>query len=120
MEDVEFTADDANMIYTYTYRLGDINSVLKSYLGIELAPSDVVGKHGDSIELTYDEAGDRISVIFYGGFGYGGPAPVYDGYEQTDETHFVISFSEVDVDWKGQLDVELVDGNYIVTAKRYI
>ena len=121
VEDKEFTADDVNMIYTYTYRLGDINSVLKSYLGIELVASEVVGMYGgDSIEVTYDEEGDRISVIFYGGFGYGGPSPVYDGYEQIDETHFVISFSEVDVDWKGQLDVELVDGNYIVTAKRYI
>lgn len=121
VEDKEFTADEDNMIYTYTYRLGDINSVLKSYLGTELAASDVVGKHGgDSIEVTYDEANDRISVIFYGGFGYGGPSPIYNGYEQIDETHFVISFSEVDVDWKGQLDVELVDGNYIVTAKRYI
>ncbi len=113
----EFVGDYDNMIYTHRYLFSDINDVLTRYLGVALTAADAVGNY-DGIEITYDEETDLLSFIYYGGFGYGGPSPIYDGYTQIDDTHFVINYSEVDSDWKGQLDVELVDGNYIVTAKR--
>ena len=80
----------------------------------------MVGQYGERIQVAYDEATDLISITYYGGFGYGGPSPVFTGYDKIDDTHFVVNF--VDVDYgnrQGQFDVELVDGNYIVTAKRY-
>ncbi|MBR4881813.1 MAG: S-layer homology domain-containing protein [Clostridia bacterium] len=119
-EKISFTGDDENTIYTYTYSGAEINDFLSEHLGITNDYPALVGKHqGDMVEIRYDADTDTVTVIYYGAFGgFGGPDPVYDGYEQTDDTHFVISYHEVDSDWKGQLDVELKDGNYIVTAKR--
>ncbi len=117
VEQIEFIPDYDNMIYTYIYNASDIASVIKSYFGIDFDFTAVAGRQ-DAVEIVYDAEADAVTVIYYGGFGFGGPSPIYEGYEQIDETHFVINYSEFESDWKGQLDVELVDGNYIVTAKR--
>ena len=119
VEEVEFIPDNDNMTYTYVYNASDIASVIKSYFGVDFDFTAVVGRH-DGIEIKYNAEAGTVTVIYYGGFGFGGPSPIYDGYTQIDDTHFVIHFTDVDYDRQGELDIELVDGNYIVTAKRYL
>ncbi len=116
-ERISFSADEENFIYTHVYSASKINDFVDRYFDITLDLASLAGEKIDGMyDIVYDEAADTVTFIYYGGFGYGGPPPEYQGYEQIDETHYRINYNDVDPYRDCYITVEYRDGRFVILS----
>ncbi len=116
----EFVADEA---YKYSYKITELDAFTEKYLGRTYDYLPITNE-----DLVLDPESDTLTVIYHGAYGDMPVRAVYESYTQVDDTHFEITYhtggstSENNQTsyWKvtKKISVELVDGNYIITAHK--
>lgn len=90
--------DMENMIFSYTYAIGDIDSRTKSYFGRTWDYSGL----NDGKRYQYMQ--DAVKVTYYGAYGDACPEITYQSYEQMGESTYVVFYT---VGYPGQEGVDV-------------
>ncbi|MBR6533946.1 MAG: hypothetical protein IKT65_00085 [Clostridia bacterium] len=101
------------------YAVSDLDAFTEKYLGRTFDYSLATGSNG-IIKVAYNEANQTVSyqiIVAAGGPNY---VTEYVGYEQIDDTHFVIKYktdysNEIDLE-DATLEIEKSGDNFIITA----
>ena len=116
---ISFSADEENFIYTHVYSASAVNAFVKKYFDIELDLASLAGEKIDGMyDIVYNEAEDTVTFIYYGGFGYGGPPPEYQGYEQIIETQYRINYNDIDPYRDCYIIAEYRDGRFVILSNQ--
>ncbi len=115
-----FVADET---YKYSYKITDLDAFTEKYLGRTYDYLPITNE-----DLVLDPESDTLTVIYHGAYGDMSVRAVYESYTQVDDTHFEITYhtggstyeNNQTSYWKvtKKISVELVDGNYIMTAHK--
>lgn len=103
-----------------TFAISDLDAITKKYYNYTWDFASLDGKTAMMYQCTYDA--ENQTIITATATGWGGPVDetVYEGYTQTDSTHFVISFHTIPNDmpdvYHGTINVELINGKYVIVA----
>ena len=103
-----------------TFAISDLDAITKKYYNYTWDFASLDGKTALMYQCTYDA--ENQTIITASATGWGGPVDetVYEGYTQTDSTHFVISFHTIPIDmpyvYHGTINVELINGKYVIVA----
>ena len=118
-ERISFSADEEKLIYTHVYSASKINDFVDRYFDITLDLASLAGKKIDGMyDIVYDEAADTVTFIYYGGYGYGGPPPEYQGYEQISETQYRINYNDIDPYRDCYIIAEYRDGRFVILSNQ--
>ncbi len=114
-----FTDDNGG--YSYSYKITDLDAFTEKYLGRTYDYLPITNE-----DLVLDPESDTLTITYHGAYGDMPVRAVYASYMQIGDTLFEITYHTGTQDyvnnttefWKTtrRITVELVDGNYIVTA----
>ena len=109
--------------YSYSYKITELDAFTEKYLGRTYDYLPITDE-----DLVLDPVSDTLTITYHGGYGDMPVRAVYESYVQVDDTHFEITYHTGGSDytnnttyyWKvtKKISVELVDGNYVMTAHK--
>ena len=105
---------------SYTYSVSSLNAFTNKYLGRTFDYSTAVKDNG-SEKIEYNADAQTVTITFVGGMGGMTYTNTYIGYEQIDDTHFVITY-ETNFEYRpktAKMEIEKVGNNYIVTSNKW-
>ena len=105
---------------SYTYSVSSLNAFTNKYLGRTFDYSTAVKDNG-SEKIEYNADAQTVTITFVGGMGGMPYTNTYIGYEQIDDTHFVITY-ETNFEYRpktAKMEIEKVGSNYIVTSNKW-
>lgn len=113
-------ADD-NGGYSYSYKITALDALTEKYLGRTYDYLPITNE-----DLVLDPESDTLTITYHGAYGDMPIRAVYESYTQVDDTHYTVTYHTGESTyvnnqlsyWKvtKTISVELVDGNYIMTA----
>lgn len=117
----KFTDDNGG--YSYSYKITALDAFTEKYLGRTYDYLPITDE-----DLVLDPESDTLTITYHGAYGDMPVRAVYESYTQVDDTHFEITYhtggstneNNQTSYWKvtKKISVELVDGNYIMTAHK--
>ena len=107
------------------YKVADIDAFTTSVFGRTYDFTKMNLQYYDGSHwFQYDAKNKTVTIFMWGGAGGPTPEPIYRGYTQIDDTHFVITY-DTRYYWSDELEdegltieVELINGKYIIVAHR--
>ncbi|MBR5279390.1 MAG: PT domain-containing protein [Clostridia bacterium] len=113
-------ADD-NGGYSYSYKITALDAFTEKYLGRTYDYLPITNE-----DLVLDPESDTLTITYHGAYGDMPIRAIYESYTQVDDTHFTVTYHTGESTYENNqmayfkvsktISVELVDGNYIMTA----
>ena len=115
----KFTDDNGG--YSYSYKITALDAFTEKYLGRTYDYLPITNE-----DLVLDPESDTLTITYRGAYGDMPVRAVYESYTQVDDTHFTVTYHTGESTYVNNqvayfkvtkmISVELVDGNYIMTA----